>query len=76
MIQAYCLLLVGYVFREQLCGFIKPSAGRLLWDGVDLSQPGLYDLYRPNVHLVAAKDAIKKALTVYENVVCSTPLYH
>ncbi len=43
MIQAYCLLLVGYVFREQLCGFIKPSAGRLLWDGVDLSQPGLYD---------------------------------
>jgi ABC-type transport system involved in cytochrome c biogenesis ATPase subunit len=25
-------------------------------------------VYRPNVHLVAAKDAIKKALTVYENV--------
>ncbi|KAH8972766.1 hypothetical protein BDL97_01G008800 [Sphagnum fallax] len=55
-------------FLRVLCGFIKPSAGRLLWDGVDLSQPGLYDLYRPNVHLVAAKDAIKKALTVYENV--------
>ncbi|KAH8945711.1 hypothetical protein BDL97_12G054400 [Sphagnum fallax] len=55
-------------FLRVLCGFIKPSAGRLLWDGVDLSQPGLYDLYRPNVHLVAAKDAIKKPLTVYENV--------
>jgi len=30
-------------FLRVLCGFIKPSAGRLLWDGVDLSQPGLYD---------------------------------
>ncbi len=28
------------------------------------------------MHLVAAKDAIKKALTVYENVVCFTALYH
>ncbi|GBG88405.1 hypothetical protein CBR_g47104 [Chara braunii] len=26
-----------------LAGFIKPSAGRVLWDGVDLSQPGMYD---------------------------------
>jgi hypothetical protein len=28
------------------------------------------------VHLVAAKDAIKKALTVYENVVRFIALYH
>ncbi|KAH9573542.1 hypothetical protein CY35_01G005900 [Sphagnum magellanicum] len=28
----------------------------------------VWAVYRPNVHLVAAKDAIKKALTVYENV--------
>ena len=27
-------------------------------------------VYRPQVHLIAAKDAIKKAMTVYENVVC------
>jgi hypothetical protein len=33
-------------------------------------------VYRPNVHLVAAKDAIKKALTVYENVVRFIALYH
>lgn len=25
-------------------------------------------MYRPQVHLIAAKDAIKKAMTVYENV--------
>ncbi|KAG0558695.1 hypothetical protein KC19_10G047300 [Ceratodon purpureus] len=55
-------------FLRLLCGFIKPSAGRLFWDGNDLSQAGLYDLYRPQVHLIAAKDAIKKAMTVYENV--------
>lgn len=27
-------------------------------------------VYRPQVHLIAAKDAIKKAMTVYDNVVC------
>lgn len=30
-------------FLRLLCGFLKPSAGRLFWDGNDLSQPGLYD---------------------------------
>ena len=27
-------------------------------------------VYLPQVHLIAAKDAIKKAMTVYDNVVC------
>jgi len=30
-------------FLRVLCGFIKPSAGRLMWDGNDLSSSGLYD---------------------------------
>eukprot|EP00249_Psilotum_nudum_P013386 c24302_g1_i1 orf=86-778(+) len=55
-------------FLRLLAGYIKPSAGRLLWDGHDLSMPGMYDLYKTNAHLVGAKDAIKPAFTVYENV--------
>jgi ABC-type transport system involved in cytochrome c biogenesis ATPase subunit len=31
-------------------------------------------MYRPNVHLIGAQDAFKKAFTVNENVVCSTAL--
>jgi ABC-type transport system involved in cytochrome c biogenesis ATPase subunit len=31
-------------------------------------------MYRPNVHFIAAQDAFKKALTVYENVVHSIAL--
>lgn len=30
-------------FLRLLAGFLKPSAGQLLWDGHDLSGPGLYD---------------------------------
>ncbi|KAL2650646.1 hypothetical protein R1flu_018774 [Riccia fluitans] len=55
-------------FLRLLAGFIKPSAGQLLWDGYDLSDPGLYDVYRTQVHLVGSKDAIKPQMSVYENV--------
>ncbi|KAG6548411.1 hypothetical protein Mapa_009897 [Marchantia paleacea] len=56
-------------FLRLLAGFLKPSAGQLLWDGHDLSGPGLYDAeYRTQVHLVGAKDGIKAQMSVYENV--------
>ena len=36
-------MLIFFNSTWQLCGFIKPSAGRLMWDGNDLSSSGLYD---------------------------------
>ena len=49
-----------------LAGFLRPLAGRVAWDGVDV----LDDLpaYRARVHLVAHADAVKGLLTVRENL--------
>ncbi|CAM6074384.1 unnamed protein product [Sphagnum tenellum] len=47
------------------------------------SPPVIYQRYKPsnilvdeglNVHLIGAQDALKKAVTVYENAICSTAL--
>eukprot|EP00850_Spirogloea_muscicola_P021300 SM000243S08601 [mRNA] locus=s243:52305:54330:- [translate_table: standard] len=53
---------------RMLAGFIRPSAGRVLWDGHDVTRGTVADVYRTQLHLVAAKDAIKPALTVDQNV--------
>ncbi|CAM6087662.1 unnamed protein product [Calypogeia fissa] len=55
-------------FLRLLASFLKPSAGKLLWDGLDLSLPGLYDEYKTQIHIVGSKDAIKAQLSVHENV--------
>ncbi|CAK9235196.1 unnamed protein product [Sphagnum troendelagicum] len=42
--------------------------------GVVLLELNHWVMYRPNVHLIGAQDAFKKAVTVYENAICSTAL--
>eukprot|EP00270_Netrium_digitus_P001736 TRINITY_DN11923_c0_g1_i1.p1 TRINITY_DN11923_c0_g1~~TRINITY_DN11923_c0_g1_i1.p1 ORF type:complete len:191 (-),score=27.78 TRINITY_DN11923_c0_g1_i1:59-631(-) len=51
-----------------LAGFISPSAGWLKWDGHNLADRDIYDVYRTNVHLMGSKDAIKPQFTIDENV--------
>eukprot|EP00271_Cylindrocystis_brebissonii_P008467 TRINITY_DN227_c1_g1_i2.p1 TRINITY_DN227_c1_g1~~TRINITY_DN227_c1_g1_i2.p1 ORF type:complete len:222 (-),score=30.99 TRINITY_DN227_c1_g1_i2:778-1443(-) len=53
---------------RMLAGFIKPSAGVLLWEGHSLTDRNVYQLYKVNVHLMSAKEAIKENMTVDENV--------
>ncbi|GJP41804.1 hypothetical protein CLOM_g1448 [Closterium sp. NIES-68] len=55
-------------FLRLLAGFIKPTAGYLMWQGHSLMNPDVYDMYRVNVHLMGAKDAIKNSFTVDDNV--------
>ncbi|CAI5478816.1 unnamed protein product [Closterium sp. Yama58-4] len=39
-----------------------------MWQGHSLMNPDVYDMYRVNVHLMGAKDAIKNSFTVDDNV--------
>eukprot|EP00897_Mesotaenium_endlicherianum_P001102 jgi/Mesen1/10993/ME000097S10577 len=55
-------------FLRLVAGFIKPTAGWLMWDGHSLTDPAAYDLYRRGVHLMGGKDAIKGQLSVDHNV--------
>lgn len=53
---------------RMFAGFIKPSAGWLLWEGHSLTNSDVYQLFRTNVHMMGAKEAIKSPLSVRENV--------
>lgn len=55
-------------FLRVLTGFIKPSAGRLLWNGYDVTKSSIYDLYKLELHWMGIKDAIKDKLSVVDNV--------
>lgn len=55
-------------FLRTLTGFIKPSAGRLLWNGHDVTKSSIYDLYKVELHWMGIKDAIKDKLSVVDNV--------
>lgn len=55
-------------FLRVLTGFIKPSAGRLLWNGHDVTKSSIYELYKIELHWMGIKDAIKDKLSVVDNV--------
>lgn len=55
-------------FLRVLTGFIKPSAGRLLWNGYDVTKSSIYELYKVELHWMGIKDAIKDKLSVVDNV--------
>lgn len=55
-------------FLRMLAGFSRPSAGEILWDGHDITSPGVAQQFRLQLNWLSLKDAIKDRLTVLENV--------
>lgn len=54
---------------RMLAGFNRPSAGQVLWNGHDVTKPGVFDLYKLELNWMPLKDAINDRFTVFENVV-------
>lgn len=55
-------------FLRMLAGFSRPSAGEILWNGHDITSPGVYQQYKLQLNWLSLKDAIKSNFTVLENV--------
>ncbi|XP_031504697.2 ABC transporter I family member 1 isoform X1 [Nymphaea colorata] len=55
-------------FLRMLAGFSRPSAGRILWDGHDVTSAGVAAQWRLQLNWLSLKDAIKEDLTVLDNV--------
>lgn len=55
-------------FLRMLAGFSRPSAGEVLWNGHDITKPGVFDQYRLQLNWLSLKDAIKDRLSVLDNV--------
>jgi heme ABC exporter ATP-binding subunit CcmA len=51
-----------------LAGFSRPSAGEVLWNGHDITSPGVFQQYKLQLNWMSLKDAVKEKLTVLENV--------
>ncbi|KAE8807783.1 ABC transporter I family member 1 [Hordeum vulgare] len=55
-------------FLRMLAGFSRPSAGEILWNGHDVTSPGVFQQYKLQLNWMSLKDAVKEKLTVLENV--------
>lgn len=55
-------------FLRMLAGFSRPSAGEILWDGHDITSPGVFQQYKLQLNWLSLKDAVKEKLTVLDNV--------
>ncbi|GER36766.1 cytochrome c biogenesis ATP-binding export protein ccmA [Striga asiatica] len=55
-------------FLRMLAGFSRPSAGRILWDGHDITDSGVFHQYKLQLNWLSLKDAIKEKFTVLDNV--------
>ncbi|CAL9057806.1 ABC transporter I family member 1-like [Musa acuminata AAA Group] len=55
-------------FLRMLAGFSRPSAGEILWNGHDITSPGVFQQYKLQLNWLSMKDAIKEKLTVLDNV--------
>lgn len=53
---------------RMLAGFSRPSAGEVLWNGHDITSPGVFQQYKLQLNWLSLKDAVKDKLTVVENV--------
>ncbi|GAB4832713.1 ABC transporter I member 1 [Ancistrocladus abbreviatus] len=53
---------------RMLAGFSRPSAGKILWNGHDITNSGVFHQYKLHLGWVSLKDAIKDKFTVLENV--------
>ncbi|RWV84602.1 hypothetical protein GW17_00053671 [Ensete ventricosum] len=55
-------------FLRMLAGFSRPSAGEILWNGHDITSPGVFQQYKLQLNWLSMKDAIKDKLSVLDNV--------
>ncbi|KAL6013646.1 ABC transporter I member 1 [Asimina triloba] len=55
-------------FLRMLAGFSRPSAGEILWNGHDITSPGVFDQYKLQLNWLSMKDAVKDKLSVLDNV--------
>lgn len=55
-------------FLRMLAGFSRPSAGEILWNGHDITEPGVFQQYKLQLNWLSLKDAIKDKFTVLDNV--------
>ncbi|XP_058092938.1 ABC transporter I family member 1-like [Magnolia sinica] len=55
-------------FLRMLAGFSRPSAGEILWNGHDITSPGVFDQYKLQLNWLSLKDAIKEKLSVLDNI--------
>lgn len=55
-------------FLRMLGGFLRPSAGEILWNGHDIQSSGVFQQYKLQLNWMSLKDGIKEKLTVLENV--------
>ncbi|ONM13405.1 ABC transporter I family member 1 [Zea mays] len=53
---------------RMLAGFSRPLAGEILWNGHDITSPGVFQQYKLQLNWMSLKDAVKEKLTVLENV--------
>ncbi|XP_072979024.1 ABC transporter I family member 1 [Typha angustifolia] len=53
---------------RMLAGFSRPSGGEILWNGHDVTSPGVFQQYKLQLNWLSLKDAIKDKLTVLDNV--------
>uniref|UniRef100_A0A7N0RC79 ABC transporter domain-containing protein n=1 Tax=Kalanchoe fedtschenkoi TaxID=63787 RepID=A0A7N0RC79_KALFE len=53
---------------RMLAGFNRPSAGKVLWNGHDITDSGVFHQYKLQLNWLSLKDAIKENLTVRHNV--------
>nr|AKM76515.1 AT1G63270-like protein [Monsonia emarginata] len=56
-------------FLRMIAGFSKPSAGRILWNGHDVTKSGVFSQYKLQLNWLSLKDAINDRFTVLDNVV-------
>lgn len=56
-------------FLRMLAGFLRPSAGHILWNGHDITESGVFHQYKVQLNWFSSvKDAIKDKQTVQGNV--------
>lgn len=55
-------------FLRMLAGFNRPSAGEILWNGHDITRPGVFHQYKLQLNWMSLKDAVKEKETVLMNV--------
>lgn len=67
-----CLLLTGRngvgktTLLKIICGIIKPSNGKILWNGQDIEQ--FYSDFTSDLRYIGHKNFLKDELTVFENL--------
>jgi len=56
------------IFLRMLGGFSGPSASEVLWNGNDITSPGVFQQYKLQINWLTLRDAVKDKVTILDNV--------